>query len=294
MNDKNDYSDPAYIGKRYGNLTVLKHIGGQFLVKCDCGFEKPVKCSALNNRKTTTCGRIECEYHKKAMNDYGKHGELVRKMGEKTENDIAMWLKNLGYMLQQTPISQDYGVDIICIGRDGAKVAIQVKNNASTHSKTSVHAVQEVYAGGKYYDCDKFAVVSYTGYTDNAKKMADKLGVMLCNERCELYNPQRHYNVNTKYTWLVNGEEEAMIKTFRDHGWDYSHIKRFVGKTYEETKKYFDKRQIREKQIEIMHEKGVSQTFVEYRMQKMGMTFEQAINVPKIQSGRPRKQGESA
>lgn len=293
MCDKNDFSDPDFIGKRYGNLTVLKYIGGQFLTKCDCGFEKQVKCSSIVNGRTTTCGRHICEYHKKAMNYYGKHGELVREVGEETENEIYEYLVNLGYSVERTPVSGDYGVDLICIGRKGERVAIQIKNNKTTRSKTDVHAVQEVFSGGHYYDCDKFAVVSYTGYTDNARKMADKLGVMLCNEKCELYNANQRFHGNIKNYWVVNGIVEAMVDTFRREGWD-DDTSRYVNMTYEQVKEYYKDKSERKNQLKIIAEKGLSVSMVEYRMKHMGMTFEQAVNEPKRTMGRPRKQGESA
>lgn len=293
MCDKNDFSDPDFIGKRYGNLTVLKHIGGQFLVKCDCGFEKQVKCSAIANGKTTTCGRHICECHKKAMNYYGKHAELVREVGAETENEVYEYLVGLGYSVERTPFSQDYGVDLICIGRSGERVAIQIKNNQTTDSRTNVHAVQEVFSGGHYYDCDKFAVVSYTGYTDNARKMADKLGVLLCNEKCELYNTKQRFHGNIKNYWLVNGIVEPMIDTFRREGW-VGDPSRYIDMTYEQVKDHYKSKDERNNQLKIIAEKGLSVPMVEYRMKHMGMTFEQAVNEPKHQMGRPRKQGESA
>lgn len=289
--NKNDFSDPLYIGMRYGNLTILEHIGNTFKVRCDCGFEKQVKCSAVNNGKTVSCGRHECEYHKMAMNYYGKYGEIVREVGIKTEQEVFSYLLSLGYKVEQTPISSDYGVDIICIGRKGERVAIQIKNNQKTKSKTSVQAVMEVFAGSKYYDCDKCAVVSYTGYTENARKMADKLGVLLCNEKCELYDFSAELPINTKYIWVVNGKEEPMMKTFREHGWDGSHLKRFVGMTYEEVKKFFINTEVRKERLIKIKEKGLSKQYIDYRMNVMGMTFEEAINAPKVQMGRPRKQG---
>ena len=286
---KKDFSDPEYIGMRFGNLTVLKYEHGQFIVRCDCGFEKPVKCSALINKKTTTCGRVKCEYHNRAMDYFGKHGSIVRKIGENTENEVKSWLEKLGYTVQSTPCSGDYGVDLICTGKDGSLVAIQVKNNATTKAKASVSAVQEVYAGGKYYDCVKFVVVSYTGFTDNAKNMADKLGVMLCNERCELFDFSKSSHFNTKHFWVVDGNVEPMIETFKRNGWYSKNIGRFADMTYEQVKKHFENKELRKQQSKIMEKYGVSEQKVYYRMTKMGMTFEEAVTEPNKTMGRPRK-----
>lgn len=290
----NDYTDPDYIGRRYGNLTIIGYQNGQFLTECDCGFKKPIKCSAIINKKTTTCGRTECDFHVQHMKYWGKDGRLVAEIGEKSEHEICDWLKELGYTVKPTPRSGDYGVDIICVGRDGKLVAIQVKNNASTKSKANVHAVQEVYAGGVYYGCEKFAVVSYTGYTDNAKKMADKLGVMLCDERCELSKKEEHFPINTKHTWIVNGIEEPMRTTFRRNGWDFNHLERLVGKSYEEVEQFFKHLEQKRENIRIRKELGVSQPKIAYRMKHMGMTFEQAVSEPNKTMGRPRKRKDIA
>ena len=290
----NNFSDPDYVGRRYGNLIITGYNHGMFSVKCDCGFEKTVKCSSIVNGKTATCGRVNCEYHIANMNYWGKNGRLIAEIGEQTEKEICGYLETLGYTVKKTPRSGDYGVDIICVGRDGKLVAIQVKNNASTQSKANIHSVQEVYAGGKYYDCDKFAVVSYTGYTDNAKKMADKLGVMLCNEKCELFKEEEHMPINTKHTWIVNGREEPMSVTFKRNGWDFSKAYRYSGMTYEQAEKYFNGLKEKREHIAIRKTIGVSQQKIAYRMKHMGMTFEQAISEPNKTMGRPRKKDVSA
>jgi len=283
-----NFSDPAYIGKRYGNLVITGHVNGSFTVKCDCGFEKQIKATAVVNGKSTTCGRCECKYHMSAMNYLGKHGAIVRQIGENSEIEVYNWLKKLGYQVKRTPSSGDYGVDIIAIGRDNSYVAIQVKNNKTTEQEVGVSAVQEVYAGGKFYDCDKFAVVSYTGYTANAKTIADKLGVMLLTEKCELYDFSKKFSINTKHFWLVDGSVEPIIETFRKNGWG-DNYERFVNMDYQQVKKYFDHIAEKKERVKLCKEKDISQQFVHYRMKTMGMTFEQAISTPKVQTGRPRK-----
>lgn len=278
----NDFSKPEYIGKRYGHLVVLEYLGGNFKVRCDCGFEKLVKCSAIENRKTTTCGRLECNYHVKELDYLGKHGELVRAKGEKAEKDIQRWLERLGYSVERTPMSGDYGVDLIVIGRDGSRVAIQIKNNAATKSETNVHAVEEVFAGGHYYDCDKFAVVSYTGYTENARKMANKLGVMLLTERCELYKQDEYFNKNIKHLWVVNGKTEPMVETFRREGWGKVSEK-YIGMTYVQVCEEKEKQEKRKLELELIKQSGLTPEAVYNRIKRLGMSFEQAISLPKQQ-----------
>ena len=291
---KNDFSDHDYIGRRYGNLVITGYANGRFKAKCDCGFEKQFNCSAVVNGKSMTCGRLECEYHIARCHMDGKRGTLIVQRGEKSEIEIYEYLKNLGYTVKKTPRAGDFGVDIMCKTKNGDMVAIQVKNNASTKSKADVKAVQEVYAGGIYYGCNKFAVVSYTGYTDNAKKMADKLGVYLCDEKCELYKDEEHFHANTKHIWIVNGKVEPMSVTFKRNGWDFRQLYKLTGMPYEQVEQYFDRLKQKRKNIKQRKECGVSQQKISYRMKHMGMTFEQAISTPNVIMGRPKKQEKNA
>lgn len=290
MSDRADYSSSVYIGKRYGSLTVIDYIHGRFNVRCDCGFEKTVKCNNVIGGRTMTCGRYECKYHQKTMNYYGKYGELVREVGEDTEKEICDKLVAMGYTVERTPSSGDYGVDLIFTCNNGDRAAIQIKNNQKTKQKTGVHAIQEVFSGGLFYDCNKFVVISYTGYTDNAIKIADKLGVMLCDENFRLFE-KPNYHFNTKHFWNVNGVYEPMSVTFRREGWDNSHCERFYNMTYEQVKELQEKRKIRKSQLLYCKEHDMSYQYINYRMKTMGMTFEQAVNEPKHTNGRPRKQG---
>lgn len=283
-----DFSDPSYIGKKYGHLTVLEHVNDKFRTKCDCGFEKMVKPSLLEMGQVSTCGRLECEFHKKMRFENGTQAGIVRIRGAISEDNIAKYLEKLGYQVRQTQYSGDFGVDLLVVGRDGKLVALQIKNNHDTATRVGVSAVQEVFAGGKYYDCDKFGVISYTGYTAQAKQIADKLGVMLMDEKCELYDFSKQYNPNTKYFWMVDGNVEPIAETFRKNGWDARRIDRFKEMTYDQVKDYFDKLSIKKERVRICKEKGLSQPYIAYRMKKMGMTFEQAISEPKIQPGRPK------
>lgn len=181
------YDQQEYIGKRYGNLTVLEHSNGRWKVRCDCGFEKWVKPTIVVIGKTSTCGRVECEYHRKRQSELGNGGHIVAQIGEKFEKDCEAFLKSQQYQVIRTPRSGDYGIDLLVIGRDGAKCGFQLKQNYRTKSPVGVKAVMEAFAGGTYYDCKKYFVVSTTGYTNNAIKMANKLNVVLLNEDFQIY-----------------------------------------------------------------------------------------------------------
>ena len=167
-----NYSDPSYMGKRIGSLTVVERVGTLFRFRCDCGTEilqRPTDIFRMDSVKT--CGRMECHYHQVTQ----KAGAIKRQAGIAFEKECAAMMENQGFPVEMLPESGDYGVDFFATV-EGERVAFQCKK---LKGASVVKAVQEVYAGGRYYDCCKFAVVSPSGFTHSAKKMASKLGVQL-------------------------------------------------------------------------------------------------------------------
>ena len=72
----------------------------------------------------------------------------------------------------------DFGADIICFDLHGNSCAIQCK----AYSKpVGYKAVEEALAGARYYNCVRAIVISRSGFTKNARKGAQRLGVELFN-----------------------------------------------------------------------------------------------------------------
>lgn len=103
------------------------------------------------------------------------------------EKRFALVFKKAGYKVTKTPDSGDFGVDVI-IEIKGEKWAFQCKK---LKKPAGVRAVAEVYSGGRYYDCTRFCVASPSGFTQQARMMAAKLGV-------QLENKSFHFNVSTE------------------------------------------------------------------------------------------------
>lgn len=76
---------------------------------------------------------------------------------------------------ENTQASVDFGVDILA-SKDDVTYGIQCKRY---DSKVGIDAVQQAYSGAAYYDCETAVVLSNNYYTSSAKKLADKLGVLL-------------------------------------------------------------------------------------------------------------------
>lgn len=80
-----------------------------------------------------------------------------------------------------TKASADNGIDIIAY-KNNKKIGFQCKRY---QSKISNKAIQEVYSGKDFYECDEAYVVTNSHFTDNAKVIAKKLNVRLV-DRYEL------------------------------------------------------------------------------------------------------------
>ena len=96
--------------------------------------------------------------------------------GHKFEYKCARMLRRKGFHhVEVTKKSGDQGVDIIAYKRF-SKYAVQCKYYSYPVGNK---AVQEVYAGGKYYDCDRCIVMTNGTFTKAAISAANKLDVKL-------------------------------------------------------------------------------------------------------------------
>jgi len=100
--------------------------------------------------------------------------------GEEFEAFVASKLVNLGWEVNHTPKSNDFGADLICnFSRE--KIIVQCKSYADDNY-VGVSSIQEAYSSNVYYD-GSIPMVIYRGrISRNAIKMAEKLGVHTVHE----------------------------------------------------------------------------------------------------------------
>ena len=84
---------------------------------------------------------------------------------------------------ESTKASWDFGVDVLAT-KDNVTYAIQCKRYSSL---VGIEAVQQAYAGRAYYECHVAVVFTNQYFTRSARKLADKIGVVLW-DRNMLYN----------------------------------------------------------------------------------------------------------
>lgn len=95
--------------------------------------------------------------------------------GNEFEGWCADQLELQGWSIQTTPASGDQGVDLLAT-RDSVIVAIQCKRTIRPMGNS---AVQEAFAGMKFYDASMACVISSGGFTAAARSLGDKIGVKL-------------------------------------------------------------------------------------------------------------------
>ena len=100
------------------------------------------------------------------------------KKGIVFENYCMEILKQNGWKIKETPNTGDQGVDLIA-SIDNLRICIQCKNHKKVIGNK---AVQEISAGKSYWKGTHAVLVSKSGFTKSAQKLAKANKVMLIND----------------------------------------------------------------------------------------------------------------
>ena len=98
-------------------------------------------------------------------------------------------LQNSGWQVKETPTSGDQGVDLIAT-IDDLRICIQCKNHEKAIGNK---AVQEISAGKLYWKGTHAVLVSKSGFTNSAHKLAKANNVKLIHES-ELKDLKKYIN----------------------------------------------------------------------------------------------------
>jgi hypothetical protein len=127
-------------------------------------IEKQVELDRFENNLTGQASR-----NRITIND------IDRIDGYEFERVLKELFKKMGYQVIHTPLSNDQGADLI-VEKFGVKTVIQAKN---WQDDVTNKGVQEVYAAIKHYDAQKAMVISSSGFTQSARKLARSNDVTL-------------------------------------------------------------------------------------------------------------------
>ncbi|MCX2929524.1 restriction endonuclease [Mycobacterium sp. CVI_P3] len=95
--------------------------------------------------------------------------------GLEFERYVAAVLRGVGYTVELTRATGDFGVDLIAT-REGLRTAVQCKRQSRVVNGA---AIQQVVAGAAVHDCAGTMVVSNQCYTRAAEQLADVHGCVL-------------------------------------------------------------------------------------------------------------------
>lgn len=301
-----NYSDKKWIGVRNGHAVTIGRNGKKFVLRCDCGREFEKYPYAIFVRKNVVdCGDAECQHYIERSLAFS-----IIEAGNDFEDECENALDGMGYDVKHVGKTGDFGVDLIA-AKDGVEIAIQCKN---WDAPVGVKAVQEVYAGGRYYGNERFAVISRTGYTAMAVEMAAVLGVYLC-DNADNFDYKADINENAidvipilnaakgrhikKYE--MNGKMKSMAEWCMEYGVSSKSIyaKMNQGRTFEQAVYALVNKESYGKKYtvngftgnlrEIGEKFGVLPQTIQYRMKYRNMTIEEAVfqKFPKEQKGKP-------
>ncbi|MBE9096511.1 restriction endonuclease [Tychonema sp. LEGE 07203] len=121
---------------------------------------------------------IKEEESKKLLLDSGIL-EVDEMTGKEFENFLEIHFKKLGYIVNLTQDSQDYGADLV-LYKDGAKTVFQAKRSKNP---VGIKAVQEVAGAVRHYKGNKGRVITNNRFTENACKLAKSNDVELWDRK---------------------------------------------------------------------------------------------------------------
>lgn len=125
--------------------------------------------------------------------------------GEEFEKYLATIFVLLGYKVELTNNSGDYGADLI-LTKDKDITVVQAKRYDNT---VGISAIQEVIGSKKYYKASKCMVVTNNYFTSNAKELALYNNVELWNRDILIKAIVSSLNINNKSESSINSKQDS-------------------------------------------------------------------------------------
>ena len=95
--------------------------------------------------------------------------------GDEFEEIIKQYYETLGYECAATPVTNDYGADLV-VSTPSGNICIQCKRQTSN---VNIKAIQEVYASIQKYAANAGIVITTSSYTSSALELAKCCGIKI-------------------------------------------------------------------------------------------------------------------
>ena len=106
--------------------------------------------------------------------------QVDKMSGEEFERYLKCHFEKLGYRVELTPKSHDYGADLI-MRKDGERIVIQAKRYKES---VGIKAVQEILGALQYYKADKgYVVTNSKSFTKSAIDLARNTSIVLWSRK---------------------------------------------------------------------------------------------------------------
>lgn len=89
---------------------------------------------------------------------------------------IGSLFSDKGYRVDVSPLSNDWGIDVIAVKGD-EKIGVQAKMYGGSSRVVNRRVVMELYGAAAYQDCTKAVLATDGDIMPDARRVADKLGI---------------------------------------------------------------------------------------------------------------------
>jgi len=103
------------------------------------------------------------------------------------EQQIGLYFRNKGYSVKVTSYTNDYGVDCFAL-KGKEKIAIQAKMYGDGIRPVTRKMIMELYGAMHYFDCNKAKLVTNGRILEDAREVADKLGIEIIHFKANKNN----------------------------------------------------------------------------------------------------------
>lgn len=103
------------------------------------------------------------------------------------EDYIGTLFTQKGYIVTVSPLSNDWGLDVIAI-KGNEKIGIQAKMYGESNRSVNRRVIMELYGASAYQDCTRTILATNGDILQDATKVANKLGIEILRTSTDMCN----------------------------------------------------------------------------------------------------------